>query len=190
MPNILASQSAIPLPSAELNLGGTSTSQLNFLTTAASGGVASGSPVMLRLPGSSVVKNRPFRVRAAGRCGGTTNNFTAKINLGNNSTAGSNTNLATSGAIAMTAAGGTWELVMDCMWDSTSTKIQGKFNGRVGATAKTDTILADVTQTWDATTEYDLTSTQTTGVLTVSGTFATGSASNYAYCDVFEVEVL
>ena len=48
MSDIQASDRAIPLPSAELNLGGTSTSETQFLTASAQNGVAAGTKLITR----------------------------------------------------------------------------------------------------------------------------------------------
>ena len=189
MSDIQNAQSAVPLPSAEINLGGTSTSERFFLTSSASGGVASGSAVMCRLPGSNILKNRPFRIRAAGRVtGGTTTNFTAKIYYGNNATVSSNTQIATTSTNAVNSASGTWLLECECTMDSTSLKICGVFFGFVNATAVAQVTLSNNVTILDPSTEPSLTTASATqNVLTVTGTFSTGNASNVAYVDVFEV---
>ena len=189
MSDIQNAQSAIPLPSAEINLGGTATNEKAFLSASASGGVASGSALPCRLPGSNILKNRPFLIRVAGRVtGGTTTNFTGIIRYGNSATVASNTQLATTGAIAVNSASGTWLLECECTMDSTSLKLCGVFYGYVNATAVAQITLSNNVTVLDPSTEPALTtSSATQNVLTVTGTFSSGNASNVAYVDVFEV---
>lgn len=189
MPDIQSAQSAVPLPSAELNLGGTSTSEKQFLSATASGGVAAGGLCQCRIPGSNVLKNRPFIVRVGGRVtGGGSTNFTVKVYYGNSTTISSNTSLATSGAIAVNSASGDFFLELTCSWDNTSQKIGGVFYGWVNATAVAQVILSNLPTAVDLATEPALTTNSgTQNVLSVTGQFSSGFAANIAYVDVFEV---
>jgi hypothetical protein len=189
MPDIQAAQSAVPLPSAELNLGGTSTSEKQFLSASASGGVAAGSPCQCRIPGSNVLKNRQFSIRIQGRVtGGTTTNFTVKVYYGNSTTIGSNTSLATTGAIAVNSASGQFFMELICSWDATSQKIGGVFYGWVNATAVAQVVLSNLPTAVDLSTEAVLTTASgTQPVLTVTGQFSAGNAANVAFVDQFEV---
>ena len=177
MPDISAARAAIPLPSAELNLGSTSTSEKQFITASAQNGVAAGQPLTLYIPGSLVLNRRPFRVRVGGRVSAV-GNFTGQLDYGTSSTIASNTTIATTGALAAgSTGGGTWELWTDLCWDSTSSNLQGTQGGRVYNTVVAFAILTATANTNLATEGLGF---------TVTGTFATGSAANYAYVDWFE----
>lgn len=182
MSDIQASNRAIPLPSAEINLGGTSTSEAQFLTASAQNGVAAGTRLICYTPGSNSLKSRRFTVRVGGRVtGGTTTNFTAKLYWGTSATIASNTSIATTSTNAVNSASGNWEIVAECQWDSTSQKIGGTFAGYVNATAVARAILSNLP------TSVDLSGESTSNGLTVTGTFSSGHASNAAYVDYFEV---
>lgn len=192
MSDIQAAQSAVPLPSAEINLGGTSTTEKLFLSAIASGGVAAGSPLMCRIPGSNTLKNHFFRIRIGGRVtGGTTTNLTVSLYQGTSTTIASNTKIASTGAIAANSLSGNWYLECLVGWDSTSTKLQGIMYGWVNATAVAAAIMTSVVTTPDLTTEavLNVASAASTNIpaLTVTGTFSSGNASNVAFVDLFEV---
>lgn len=182
MSDIQAATRAIPLPSAEINLGGTGTAEGQFLTASAQNGVAAATTLKCYTPGSNVLKSRRFVVRVGGRVtGGTTTNFTGKLYWGTSSTISSNTSLATTGAIAVNSTSGNWEIVAECGWDSTSAKIGGTFAGYVNATAVARVVLSNLPTT------VDLSGESTSNGLTVTGAFSSGNASNAAYVDYFEV---
>src|SRR5690242_398812 len=96
MPNISASQKAQPLPSAEINLGGTSTNEKQFLQASATALAATGTPLTCYAEGSNLMKNRPFQVVVGGRLTtGTSAAFTASLYWGTSTTSTSNTKIAT-----------------------------------------------------------------------------------------------
>lgn len=181
MPDLGMSERAQPLPSAELNLGGTSTSEGQFLTASAFGSTAAGQPLVCPFPGSGVVKNRPFTIRVGGRIStAVASNFTAKLYFGSSSTIASNTNIATTGAIGSIAGAsvpGTWALEFSGAIDGTGNVISGLQKGWVNKTAVSQAIITTTTTINPATEGQGF---------TVTGTFATGTASNTAYCDWFE----
>ncbi len=192
MPSIALGQGALLLPSAELNLGGTSTSEKQFLISTATAGVPVTAPLPCRLPGSNTLKNRPFRIRAAGRVtGGASGNFAVSLYFGNSATISSNTKMSTTGNNNVNTTGGTWLLDTLCMWDSTSQTIRGQFSGFVYATMVTGAILSNSITVVDLSTEPNVaTASGTQNVVTLTGQFGTGNAANVAYVDVFEVECL
>jgi hypothetical protein len=179
MPNIGSSNRAL-VPSAELNLGGTATTEKQFTdsTTAAT-------RLILYAPGSGVLDKRSFRVRAWGRClAGTAGNLTVALYWGTSATIGSNTKVCTTGAIAMgTTPGGNWLLETQMVYDSASQRIEGLMKGFIHATA-----LAQVINTAAATSVDLTTATTSEGQgFTITGTFSAGNASNTAYVDGFEL---
>jgi len=137
------------------------------------------------VPGTSKLKNRPFTVRVAGRVtGGTTTNFTLKVYWGTSSTIGSNTQLATSGAIAVNSASANFDVTLVLMWDATSQKIQGRFSGQMNNSLVAAAALSN------AVSSVDLTAGETSTVgLTATGLFSASNASNTAIIDVFEIDV-
>ena len=188
--DIQAGQSALPLPSAEINLGGTSTSEKQFITASASGGVATGQPVMCRIPASNTLKNRSFLIRVAGRVtGGASGNFTCSVYFGNSTTIGSNTKIMSTGAVATGGVAGNYLLEAVCFWDATSKQIGGTQYGYVAQTNVAQAVLSGFPASVDLSVEPNLAATGagTTNALTVTGTFGTGNASNVALVDVFEV---
>jgi hypothetical protein len=179
MPNANTAVQAITAANGRLPsdaLGASSTAEFQFSK--------SSSRYVLTLPGSSKCINRPIRIKAWGRVtGGTTTNFTVKLYSGSSATIGSNTSIATSGAIAVNSVSGNFWLEAEGVWDSTSDKFQGLFRGHINGTAVAAAILSSVTQPGaDPSTEGN--------GLTVTGTFSASNASNAAILDGFEVEVL
>lgn len=185
MPSIEQGNHAQPLPSAELNLGSTSTSEKQFLTASAFGQTASGQPLTCYLPGTNTIRQRPIKVRVGGRLfGALATNFTAKLYVGTSSTIASNTNIATSGAVATGGVQGSWGLDCDLVWDFTAGNIQGIFRGWIQGSAVAQ---VTVTNTANLTT---LNAENSNNGFTITGTFSSGAAGNLAYVDWFEVVTL
>ena len=184
MPSIEQGQSAHLLPSAELNAGGTSTSEVQFTTASDDGQVAAGQPLVCYIPGSNVMRYRPFKVRVGGRAvgGSAATNFTANLDFGVSATIASNTTVATTGAIALAANTTGWFLEVDMHWSGT--QLTGLQKGWVHNTAVAQAI---VTATAATTT---LNAQSTSNGFTVTGQFSAGQAANVAYVDWFEVLTL
>lgn len=182
MPSIQQGRAAIPLPSAEINLGGASTNEKQFLTASATALAASGTTLILYAQGSNVLKNRPFQVVAGGRfTTGAAGIFTANIYWGTSSTSTSNTKIAAAASGSIAATSGTWKLVFDGTWDSTSSQICGAFQGYNNAKVISPTIIST------SVTTVDLSGESTSNGFTVTGTFSAGNASNAAIVDYFEL---
>lgn len=164
----------------ELNQGGTSTSETVFTTD---GTV----PVVLPLPTAGQLADASgtttalFRVHAWGRVtGGTTTNFTAQLLAGTSATAGSNTDVETTGAIACNSESENWYVGGLFTLDTTSNKLNGQGTGWVGST---DVAIDSTGQA----TSIDPDANGTLGFV-VSGTFSSGNASNVATLDGFVLE--
>jgi hypothetical protein len=182
MPSIEVGSTAMPLPSAEINLGGTSTSEKQFLMASASGSLAAGQPLTCFADGSNVLKRRPFKVVVGGRVTGAgATNFTGKLYLGTSSTIASNTNIASTGAVATAGNTGTWHLEADLAWNSDNGIVSGIQRGWVIAVA-----VAQATLTTSASITTLNTENSNNG-FTVTGQFSSGIAGNAAYVDYFEV---
>lgn len=140
-----------------------------------------GSRLICTLPGSNRLNKRKFKIRVAGRVKGpgTINTFTAALYFGTSATIGSNTEIASTGAIATGASATNWALEADCFYDSVSGRIQGLQKGWVHATALAQAILSNPA------TSVDL-SLEALG-LTVTGLFSVSDVANSAIVDVFEV---
>lgn len=195
----------------ELNNGGTSTSEVVFVSSATTSALnpTASDPVVCPLPknlagvaatagtfnqgtavynaaftaskGGALRTTVKFKVIAFGRV--ITNgsyNFTAKLAYGTSATTTSNTSIATSGTIALTAAIGktNWYLQLDLVYDADSQRINGNFSGQVHTTTVSPTTISN------ALTAVDLTSTTALGFV-ASGTFGTGHANNKCYLDGF-----
>lgn len=169
------------LPSAEINLGGTATTEATFLDTA-------GNYLTCYVPGSGALSFKPFRIYAAGRCiaGTGTPNFTASFYWGAGNTiytASTQTKIASTGAVAIATTQGSWELVWDGLWDNTSRRLIGRMSGFVYATAVAVAIGSSIATSVDLNTA---TTSEGQGI-SITGTFSAGNASNKAYVDVFEL---
>lgn len=138
----------------------------------------------LTLPQSGILANRRLRFTVAGRVTpGTSSTFTCIMLSG--STVGSGT-MMTSGAMSAGTANYNFFMIGEAYWDSTANILQGSFWGSTYANATTAII--DVTAFSTA-----LSSNPTTGTgqaFTVSGLFGSSNASNNAFIDVFECEVI
>jgi len=122
-------------------------------------------------------------IRAWGRVStGTSGTFLAKIQFGTNTTATSNTDMASLAAQTV-ATTGNWELESQFIWDSTTKKLRGRMTGVSG---DTPVILAAAVNTAVIST-VDL-STSGNG-LTVAVVFGTGNAANTAVLEGFTLEV-
>lgn len=171
---------AAKLPSKEINLGGTGTTELNFLGS-------DGNNLACFIPGSGALQFKPFKIYAAGRViSGSTYNFTVAMYFGPVATlfgATGHTTIATTGAVAAATTQGNWELEWNGVWDNTSQRLCGRISGFVYATAVAVAISGGIATGVDLNTA---TSSEGQGI-TITGTFGTGHASNAAYVDVFEV---
>lgn len=170
------------LPSAEINLGGTSTSEALFLNTSANGG----GTLLCYIPGSGAMNKMYFRVTCCGRvvAGTGTPNFTASLYQGSAITSANK--LASTGAIAIATTQGNWGLICDFFWDSSSQRLCGLQKGWVYGTA-----LAQIITTNPGTTiDLNTATTSEGNSFCLTGTFGTGNASNAAYVDKFEITML
>jgi len=159
------------LPSDKL--GASSTSETQF--------TSGSSLLILPLPGSNKIANKPIRIEAWGRVkGNTTTNFTAQIYSGSSTTIGSNTSIATTGAKAVNSTSGSFRLVVEGIWDSVSNNFMGVFYGHVAGTAVAQVITSSVAVPASAPTTEGL-------GLTATFTFSASDAGNYAYLDGFEI---
>jgi hypothetical protein len=182
MPDIQAAMAALPLPSAEINLGGTSTSELQFLTASAQNGVAAGTVLTCYLPGSNVLKNRPVMIRVGGRVT-SVGTVTYKLYTGNSTTISSNVNIASSGALTPGSTGAmNWGLEVQGCIDTTSNTFNGLIRGGWAGNA-TAVAMAKLTTTASVTAA----NASSTLPLSITCTFGTGLAANQCFVDWFEV---
>ncbi len=178
------------LPSAELNLGGTSTSAKVFLNSAGTAvTVLLDKDVLAGTPNKAFSK---FRLIAAGRCtGGTTLNYTPTIYWGTSTTTSANTALCTGATVAINSVSGTWTVTAECEIDYTSGKITGSFTNQVSGSTVTFTAWAVLTNVISSSSTPALSfTTQTAQGFCAAGTFSSGNASNVAYLDVFQIEMI
>lgn len=181
---------ATQLPSAELNLGTTSTTEKVFLNAA---GTALVCPLPLGgLAASAGKQMSMFRIIAAGRVtGGTTTNFTAQLQFGTSTTTASNTDVESSVAVAVNSVSGLWAIEGTYMLDYTSGKIDGYAANFISGSTVTYTAVAkaDNTISSSSTPAFSFTTTLVQGFV-ITGTFSSGNASNVAYADVFQLEMI
>lgn len=143
----------------------------------------------VKVPGGNLMNGKTFLVRASGRATtGTTSNFLAKLQYSANitalaaATAGNNTDLVTLTNRSYATITRTWSIEAKCMWDSTSQRLTGQFNGVNLETIETASAVIT------ALTAVDL-SLETAGFV-CAAIFGTGNAGNIAYLDDFSLEVL
>lgn len=188
-------QGTLGLPSAGL---GNATSETQFTTANAQGGLASGSVLMCRIPASNTLKFRPFIVRAGGRVTtGTTATLTPKLYFGGSSTISSNSAFYAPGAgQSLATASSNWLLEAECYWDSTSLVVNGFATGFCGTTLYSLAATTQLTNIDISSTEVNLRSLANNPaasatnalVFSITGLFSSGNASNNAFVDVFEIE--
>ena len=181
------------LPSAELNLGGTSTSEKVFtISTSTSTACILPLPSLEALAGSTGKKMSVIKITAAGRVtGGTTTNFTAQLQFGTSTTVASNTDIESAAAVAVNSVSGLWSLESTLLVDITSGKLDGYSACFISGSTVTYTAVAksDNTISASSTPVLSLTSNSQQGFV-VTGTFSGGNASNVAYIDVFQLEMI
>lgn len=175
------------LKPAELNLGGTSTSEKVFQDT-------TGAAIVLPFPaagqicgpqGPAVNRMGKIRVTASGRLtGGGTTNFTPQLQWGVSATPGSNVDLESGAAIAVNSVSGFWFLEAELYVDDASGKMGGFVrHGVYGST----TTVSDWTEIDNDITGVDPDGNTVQGFV-VTGTFSAGFAGNAAYLDIFQLE--
>lgn len=144
----------------------------------------SANSLILQVPANGELSNKRFRINVAGRVvPGTTGNFTYALYAGTTITSGNK--MATSAATSYTVnTNGSFWLVYEGYWDSSSKQIMGTFWGN-----QNNTIL-DITAASNVISQDPNPSLATTQKFIVTGLFGSTNASNNAFVDVFEWEVL
>ncbi len=180
------------LPSAEINLGGTSTTEKVFLNTA-------GTPLICPFPGLEELagangkKCSMFKVVAFGRATtGTTANVTIQLQFGTSATTASNLDMESGAAVSFVSASGSWSIEGTYIIDYTSGKIGGYSNcTHTAATATTLTAAAAIDNivTSSSTAALSFTTTSVQGMV-LTCTFSSGNAANVAYVDGFQIEMI
>lgn len=188
-----STMSRAQLPSAELNLGGTSTTEKVFCV-AGSTTLACVCPLpsLETLAGSTGKKFSIIKITAGGRLtGGTTTNFTPQLQFGTSITVASNTDMESGQAVAVNSVSGGWLIEGTYFIDYTSGKIDGySANFTSGSTVTYLAVAkADNTISSSSTPAFSFTTSTAQGFV-VTGTFSSGNASNVAYLDVFTLEVV
>lgn len=181
------------LPSAELNLGGTSTSEKVFtISTSTTTACILPIPSLEALAGANAKKMSILKVYAAGRVtGGTTTNFTPKLYWGTSTTVASDTAFMSGAAVAVNSVSGMWAIEGTLFLDYTSVKIDGYFTNMITGSTVTLTAAAKATATLSAssTPAFSFTTNSLQGFV-LTGTFSSGNAANVAYVDVFQLEMI
>ncbi len=170
---------------AELNLGGTSTSEKVFASTDSTPvAVAIWIPNGLVSPVSTTGRQCvSVVVRCGGRVtGGTSTNFTPKFLFGVTTSAG--TSIGTGAAVAVNSVSGVWGMEA-YLFITTSGIIDGTFSNITLGSTRTATARLIAT---NAISTYDPTLLTSRQGFTVSGTFSSGNAGNKAYLDYFNME--
>lgn len=171
----------------ELNQGGTSTSEVAFSKDGTTVTMCP-LPTASQLAGNSGTSGYSSRimVRAWGRVtGGTTTNYTPQLQFGTSITPSSNTDLESGAAVACNSATGLWIIE----WSGVVTN-DGVLDG-FGTS-----MVSGSTRTYTATAVQDVAVTtadpdgNTTQGFVVTGTFSSGSASNKAYLDGFQCDII
>jgi hypothetical protein len=181
------------LPSAELNLGGTSTTEKVFCV-AGSTTLACILPLndMETLAGATGKRASMIKITAAGRVtGGTTTNYTPKLYFGTSITVASDLAIGTGATVAVNSVSGTWMIEWTGTIDNVSGKIDGFFSNMVSGSTRTYTAAAAATAAITSATTPALSFTTASAQgFVITGTFSGGNAANVAYVDVFQLEVV
>lgn len=173
--------SQLNLAPREGNQGGTGTSETTFSTDGTI-------PAILKLPSSAQLcgvggqkLSATFKVIACGRVTtGASFNVTIKMYFGTSLTPGSNTAIATTGAVSVATTSQNWRLEAVLTWDSTSNRINGWYAGHLGATVVTPTTITNAIASADPDGGTPL-------GFAVTFTLATGNASNTVNLDWFVI---
>lgn len=182
---------AAPLPSAELNLGGTATTEKVFLNSA-------GTALVLPLPMQDLLpitgKLATFRIVAAGRVTGGSSavTFIARMYWGTSTTVGSDTVIEVASTTTVTAVSAGWMIEGVYTFDTTSGKIDGWSQSICGGTTTLHSVAAKIDNTISSTSTpaLSLTTTSLQGFV-LSGQFGSnGQAANTAFVDVFQLEMV
>lgn len=166
----------------ELNQGGTGTSETVFTSDGTL-------PVILDLPSAGALADTNantvafFGVRAWGRVtGGTTTNYTVALQAGTSATAGDNTDIEQSTAIAVNSNSGQWFIEARLIWDTTSNTYDGFSRFGVWGSTRTFTDWAAIDNSISADPDGNV----ALGFV-VTGTFSSGHASNVSVLGGFEL---
>ena len=183
------------LPSAELNLGGTSTSEKVFLQNGSTTAALFCPLPVPDLVATNLKQCAVFDVLVAGRVTGGSSavTFTPKLYFGTSTTAASDTVLESAAAVTVTAVSGGWFIRGTLIIDYTSGKIDGGTWCFGNGTTSVLTALTKIENVPSASSTAVLTvnSPTTQQGFVVSGTFGTnGQAANVAYVDIFQVEMI
>lgn len=135
------------------------------------------------VPDAGKLDGKAFKVRAHGRISsGTTTNYTVALYWGTSTAVAGNTKIATSAGTACNNTNSNWELNAWLVWDSTSSKLNGRQEGQDNGTA---IALAAVTGVVSGVSP----ATANTGyALNVTSTFSATSTTNVAYLDELSIE--
>ena len=141
-----------------------------------------------------------FKVLAVGRTAtGTTSNVTIKMYFGTSNTIGSNTAIATTGAVSLATAKSPWQIEVVGCYDADSKIIDGYYSTSLNGTRTGQTIITNAVTAVDPTTQPTTKITTTTTPaftytvpaygFNITFTFGTGNAGNKFYLDWFVVMI-
>lgn len=171
------------LPSADLNLGSTSTAEKQFIT-AATATPASAVIYVPLLSAKQLTNGALLRVIAAGRAQATgATNFTLRLYYGISSTIANNTQIGVSTARALASLKHNFFIEAELFWDFDSLKMQGSFCAMVANLYDIHAPLSNVVTAADPTTDVAL-------GFSVTGQFSSGLAANKAFLDVLQICML
>lgn len=101
--------------------------------------------LVLSIPPNSIIEGKPFEVVASGLLNnGTSSTVTLKVYSGTSLTPGSNTLLATSGAVTAFAGKANWQARLRLIYDTASGKLNGTFFFTVNAVVVAEAALSNV----------------------------------------------
>ena len=101
--------------------------------------------LVLSIPPSSQLEQRKFSIEASGYVStGASSTVTINIKSGTSTTVGSDTTVATSGAITAFSGKTPWFMHIEAVYDSVSGKLTGFFNGSVNNVLVANTALSSV----------------------------------------------
>lgn len=157
--------------------GASSTSEFQFAD-----GQSTAVRLQLLLPPQSVDGARSFRVKAGGRVtGGTTTNFTVRLDHGKSSTIGSNTTIEASATQAVNTEDAAWYIEAILQTDKTEQDLHGVGLSILNSAITTYAVLDAFPSSVDPAAEIPF---------TVTGQFSASDSGSFAICDYFEAEAL
>ena len=164
--------------------GASSTAEFQFQDAGKLSATSTPGRLRLRLPPLGAGGNRnkhAYEIIAGGKVtGGTTVNFTARLDAGDSATIGTNITIFTTGARAVNTVDGNWHIAATVYVDDTDDNLRGFAQSWVNLLYQTPVVL-DAFPAQDPDVEMPF---------TVTGQFSGSNAANLATCEYFHAKAI